>query len=179
MPYIGDIRGSDKEERKMKSEFRNEPLTDFKDVRNEREYDDALRHVTSELGKEYAIVIGGERISTNRQAESVNPAAKDQIVGTVSQADTVLAEKAIQTATTAFEAWKSVHPDERARYLYKCAALMRRRKHEFSAWLTYEAGKTREEADADTAEAIRRGDRRFGFRIFRPEVLGLLAGNRT
>lgn len=32
--------------------------------------------------------------------------------------------------------------------------MLRRRKHEFSAWMTFEAGKTRAEADADTAEAI-------------------------
>jgi 1-pyrroline-5-carboxylate dehydrogenase len=36
----------------------------------------------------------------------------------------------------------------------KAAALMRERKHEFSATMTFEVGKTWPEADADTAEAI-------------------------
>ncbi len=31
---------------------------------------------------------------------------------------------------------------------------MRERKHEFSAWMVYEVGKSWVEADADTAEAI-------------------------
>ena len=31
---------------------------------------------------------------------------------------------------------------------------MRKRKHEFSAWMVYEVGKSWVEADADTAEAI-------------------------
>ncbi|NJL93924.1 MAG: L-glutamate gamma-semialdehyde dehydrogenase [Anaerolineae bacterium] len=44
--------------------------------------------------------------------------------------------------------------EERARYLLRAAAAMRRRKHEFSAWMVFEVGKSWAEADADTAEAI-------------------------
>ena len=43
---------------------------------------------------------------------------------------------------------------KRADYLFKAAKLMRQRKHEFSAVMIYEVGKTWPEADADTAEAI-------------------------
>lgn len=45
-------------------------------------------------------------------------------------------------------------PEIRADVLFKAAAIIRRRKHEFSALLTKEAGKPWNEADADTAEAI-------------------------
>ncbi len=45
-------------------------------------------------------------------------------------------------------------PGQRARYLYKTAALLRQRKYEFSAWMVLESGKSWQEADADTAEAI-------------------------
>jgi 1-pyrroline-5-carboxylate dehydrogenase len=38
--------------------------------------------------------------------------------------------------------------------LLRAAALIRKRKFEFDAWLVYEAGKTRPEADADVSEAI-------------------------
>lgn len=134
--------------------FRNEPLTDFSEESNNREYDAALRRVEAELGAEYPLVIGAERIVTDHRIRSLNPASVSQLVGSVSQADVPLAEKAIQTAARSFETWKTTDPRERARYLYKTAALLRRRKHEFSAWLTFEAGKTRQEADADTAEAI-------------------------
>lgn len=75
-------------------------------------------------------------------------------MGVVSQADQALAEKAIQTAASTFETWKKVPAQARSRYLYKAAAILRRRKHEFSAWLVKEAGKSWPEADADTAEAI-------------------------
>ena len=42
----------------------------------------------------------------------------------------------------------------RADILFRAAAIIRRRKHEFSAILVKEAGKPWNEADADTAEAI-------------------------
>lgn len=138
----------------MRTPFHNEPFTDFKQAHHNAAYDAALQQVLAELGRDYPLIIGGERVTTERTAQSVNPANVSQTIGTVSQADIALAEKAIQAAARTFETWKRVDPCERARYLYKTAALMRRRKHEFSAWLTLEAGKTREEADADTAEAI-------------------------
>jgi 1-pyrroline-5-carboxylate dehydrogenase len=47
-----------------------------------------------------------------------------------------------------------VKPEIRADVLFKASAIIRRRKHEFSALLTKEAGKPWNEADADTAEAI-------------------------
>ncbi|WP_152395590.1 L-glutamate gamma-semialdehyde dehydrogenase [Paenibacillus guangzhouensis] len=138
----------------MRVEFKNEVFTNFKDEQNNLAYDKALQQVEGELGRSYDLVIEGRRIATDRKVTSINPASTEQVIGIVSQADTALAEEAIQTAARVFESWKKTDPHERARYLYKAAALMRRRKHEFSAWLTFESGKTRAEADADTAEAI-------------------------
>ncbi|WP_232426332.1 aldehyde dehydrogenase family protein, partial [Cytobacillus praedii] len=63
-------------------------------------------------------------------------------------------KKAMQAAVEAFKTWKKVKAETRADVLFKAAAIIRRRKHEFSALLTKEAGKPWNEADADTAEAI-------------------------
>merc|ERR1711974_112571 len=60
----------------------------------------------------------------------------------------------MQEADAAFKTWKKVKPEVRADVLFRAAAIIRRRKHEFSALLTKEAGKPWNEADADTAEAI-------------------------
>ncbi|MBM6382914.1 MAG: L-glutamate gamma-semialdehyde dehydrogenase [Paenibacillus sp.] len=138
----------------MNIPFVNEPFTSFAVPANKEAFESALRKVESELGQEYSMIIGGQKITSSRTLTSVNPAAKDQVIGTIFQADQELAERAIQTAAEAFRTWKHTDPNERARYLYKAAALMRLRKHEFSAWMVYEAGKTWPEADADTAEAI-------------------------
>lgn len=138
----------------MRTEFRNEPFVNFKDERNHAEYDRVLEQTEADLGKAYPLIIGGERIMTQNKAASINPANKAQVVGIVSQANVQYAEQAIQAAAAAFETWKRTDPNERARYLFRAAAILRRRRHEFSALMTFEAGKTRVEADVETAEAI-------------------------
>ncbi|RFB28844.1 L-glutamate gamma-semialdehyde dehydrogenase [Brevibacillus sp. VP] len=138
----------------MQVEFKNEPFVNFNLPENKQAFQAALDKVESELGREYDLIIGEERIKTEKKSRSMNPSQKDECIGIVSQADQALAEKAIQVAASTFETWKRVAPTARSRYLYKAAAILRRRKHEFSAWLVKESGKSWPEADADTAEAI-------------------------
>ncbi|PTM56498.1 L-glutamate gamma-semialdehyde dehydrogenase [Desmospora activa] len=134
--------------------FKNEPFTNFSQEENRTAFKQALKKVESQLGRDYPLIIGGEEVYTDDKITSINPSNVDEVIGTVSKADQDLAERAIQTAAEAFKQWKAVSPHARARILYKAAAILRRRKHEFSAWLVYEAGKSWPEADADTAEAI-------------------------
>ncbi|SDY15040.1 L-glutamate gamma-semialdehyde dehydrogenase [Thermoactinomyces sp. DSM 45892] len=138
----------------MLQEYRNEPFTDFSKEENYTAFQAALDKVQSELGREYKIIIGDERIQTDRTMKSLNPSNLDQVVGVAYEANVDLAEKAMQVALSTFETWKKYSPAARARILFKTSAIMRRRKHEFSAWMVLEAGKSWAEADADTAEAI-------------------------
>ncbi|MBD8037836.1 L-glutamate gamma-semialdehyde dehydrogenase [Solibacillus sp. A46] len=135
-------------------EYKHEPFTDFSVEENKQAYLDALKKVESQLGADYPLIIGGERITTEDKIVSYNPAKKTEVIGSVSKASKELAEKAMQEADQAFKCWKKVKPEIRADVLFKAATIIRRRKHEFSAWLTKEAGKPWNEADADTAEAI-------------------------
>lgn len=135
-------------------EFRNEPLTDFTNEDNRKSFEQALNKVKSNLGKEYSLIIGGKKIQTDKKITSINPSNVDEVIGTIYQADVELAEKAMQTAATTFETWKAFSAEARARILLRAAAILRRKKHEFSAWMVLEAGKSWPEADADTAEAI-------------------------
>lgn len=134
--------------------YQPEPFTDFSIEKNRRDFEAALEKVRRELGKEYTIEVNGEAISTSRTLNSINPSNVNEVIGTIHQADEAIAEKAIQSAAATFETWKRVSPSARARVLFKCAAILRRKKHEFSAWLVLEAGKSWPEADGDTAEAI-------------------------
>lgn len=138
----------------MRGPFKNEPFTDFSRSDEIAAFQMALKKVELELGGDYALIVGGERIDTAVKRKSINPSSHVQTLGSVAQADTSLANRAIVAAAAAFDSWKRVAPASRARLLYKAASLLRRRKHEFSAWLVYESGKTWIEADADTAEAI-------------------------
>jgi 1-pyrroline-5-carboxylate dehydrogenase len=138
----------------MLSEFKNEPLTDFSDPGNRSAMEAALATVKEELGREHPLVINGEHITGLKTFDSTNPAYKDQVVGKFQKGTREHVEKAIDAAWNAFATWKSQPVDVRAGLLVRAAKLLRERKHEFSATMIYEVGKTWPEADADTAEAI-------------------------
>ncbi|MGG3007508.1 L-glutamate gamma-semialdehyde dehydrogenase [Geobacillus stearothermophilus] len=138
----------------MVQPYRHEPLTDFTVEANREAFLAALKKVESELGRDYPLVIGGERVMTEDKITSINPANKVEVIGRVAKATKELAERAMKTADEAFRTWSRTSPEARADILFRAAAIVRRRKHEFSAWLVKEAGKPWREADADTAEAI-------------------------
>ena len=137
-------------------EFKNEPFTDFSKPENADAMRAALERVQGQLGTEFPIIIGGERITLDSKFSSLNPANKTEVVGVFSEGDKDigLVEKAIAAATEAFKTWRTVEPETRAEYLFKIASLMRSRKHELSAWMIHEVSKTWAEADGDVAEAI-------------------------
>lgn len=138
----------------MPTEFLNEPLSDFSKKENAQAMRNALGKVKSELGHEYPLVIGGERIKTEEKFESLNPANRTQVVGRFQKATKELATRAVEEAYETFQTWKKTPAEKRAALAFRAAALLRERKHEMSAWMIYEVGKTWAEADGDTAEAI-------------------------
>jgi 1-pyrroline-5-carboxylate dehydrogenase len=138
----------------MPTDFRNEPLTDFNKEENATAMRAALNKVQSELGKEYPLVISGERITTGSKLDSINPANRAQVVGRFHKATKELATRAVESAYEAFQTWKNTNPVERAELLFRVASILRKRKHEMSAWMIHEVAKTWAEADGDTAEAI-------------------------
>src|SRR5678809_396343 len=138
----------------MASEFRNEPFTDFTKEEHAQAMREAIKKVQSQLGREYPLVIGGERIATGSFLDSINPANRTQVVGRFNKATKELAARAVEEAAKAFETWKNTPASDRAALLVRAAGIMRERKHELSAWMIYEVAKTWAEADGDTAEAI-------------------------
>ena len=134
--------------------YKTEPLTNFNKTENLDKYAEALQLVEGYLGKTYPLIINGKRIESGHLYTSLNPANHNVVIGKIHQASIEHAELAMESALQAFETWKKVKPSMRADVLFKAAAIIRRRKFEFSALMTKEAGKPWPEADADTAEAI-------------------------
>lgn len=134
--------------------FANEPFTDFSQPAHRDAMKASLQRIKQQLGRKIPLHIGSDTIFTDDVITSINPGQTDQTIGLVSKANQQLAEQAMQTALETFEQWKKVPASERADYLFKAAALMRQRKHDFSAMMIMESGKNYAEADADTAEAI-------------------------
>ncbi|WP_163970959.1 L-glutamate gamma-semialdehyde dehydrogenase [Oceanobacillus halotolerans] len=138
----------------MVVEYKHEPFTDFSVEENKNALLEALKQVESNLGKEYPLIIGGEKVTTEDKIVSVNPANKDEVIGYVSKANKELAEKAMKVADENFEWWRKSDPKFRADILFRAASIVRRRKFEFTAHLIKEGGKPWKEADADVAEGI-------------------------
>lgn len=138
----------------LQIEFRNEPLTDFSKPENKVAMQAALEKVKGEFGREYPLVIGGQRITGLKTFDSVNPSHKNQVLGKFQKGTRAHVEQALDAAWKAFEDWKRQPVEVRANVLFTAGKLLRERKHEFSATMIYEVGKTWAEGDADTAEAI-------------------------
>ncbi|HOP08639.1 MAG TPA: L-glutamate gamma-semialdehyde dehydrogenase [Candidatus Methanofastidiosa archaeon] len=134
--------------------YTNEPLTDFSKDENKEAMFKALDTVYGSFGEEYKIVIGGERIETGAFIESRNPASPNEVVGRVCMADKELSNHAVEVAHDAFDKWSRTHARTRVKHMLKAASMLRRKKHEFSATMIFEVGKSWAEADADIAEAI-------------------------
>jgi 1-pyrroline-5-carboxylate dehydrogenase len=135
-------------------EFKNEAFTDFSAAANATAMTAAIAKVKAQFGREYPLIIGGEKVTTGEWITSTNPSKPAEVLGKFAKAGKEQADLAMTKALAAFETWKKVSPADRAEYLFKAAEVMRKKKHELSAWMILEIGKSWIEADADVAEAI-------------------------
>ncbi len=135
--------------------YKTEPYSDFSQESVQSAYRQALEEVRTQLGQDYPLIIGGEKVTpTHGFLESVNPCNTQQVVGRSAKAKRKEVERAMTAAWDAYGSWSRLTMSERARTLVKLAAVMRRRKFELAAWETFEASKNYAEAEADVAEAI-------------------------
>ena len=62
-------------------EFRNEPYSDFSQSGTRRRMEAAMEKVRSQLGREYDLLIGGERMRTDAKLVSLNPSRPLKLSG--------------------------------------------------------------------------------------------------
>lgn len=134
--------------------FKNEKYTDFSKADARRKQQLAIENLEANLGQEYPIIIGGEKIFVDNKFNSFNPSNPSQVVGVFQKGNADLANKAMEVALEKFEDWKFVPAKKRADYLFRAAKIMKKRRFELNATMILEVGKTWAEADGDTAEAI-------------------------
>ena len=134
--------------------FHNEPLADFTRQENIDAMSQALSNVKKQLGRSYPPIIDNKPVPTAEFIDSVNPSRITEVLGRCGKATIDNANQAVASATKAFDSWRETPVSERAAFLRRTAAGMRRRKFELSAWIVLETGKPWRESDADVAEAI-------------------------
>jgi RHH-type proline utilization regulon transcriptional repressor/proline dehydrogenase/delta 1-pyrroline-5-carboxylate dehydrogenase len=157
--------------------FENCALTDFSNPDAREQFDLALRHVQTRLPIEVPVVVthpptGKGRARHSGRAEStttttsagaqdrdavfhrVCPSDTRQIIARVHMASIEQAQEAAAAAEEAWPTWRDTPLHERARLLERLADVLSTRRMTLSALISFESGKPRKEADADTAEAI-------------------------
>src|SRR5438270_3785227 len=134
--------------------FTNEPYTDFTKTDKAGGVRAALAKVRSEFGKEYDLLIAGDRRRSQSKLESFNPSHPSELVGMHQKGSEQDARDAVGAAYAYFPKWAEKPIQERAERLFRAAETFRRRKYEFDAWLVFESGKSWAEAEADVSEAI-------------------------
>ncbi len=167
--------------------FRNNPSTDFTNPNHVKAMEVALAEAQREFGKEYPLVIHGEKVKTGQKMRSINPANPKEVVGVVQRASVTQADQALASAAQAFgedhadRGWRWEKPRTRVQFLLKAAEAMRRRRFEIMAFLVLEAGKNWYEADGDIAEAIDFCEfyAREALRLAASQPVGEIPGEKT
>jgi RHH-type proline utilization regulon transcriptional repressor/proline dehydrogenase/delta 1-pyrroline-5-carboxylate dehydrogenase len=134
--------------------FRNEPLFDWTFLEHRERFSKALKKTRKRFPHKVPLVIKGKKVATGEEIDSTNPNDPRQIVGIAASAGKNEAEQAIAAAKEAFVQWRDTDPRDRAKYLFRAAAEMRKRRYELAALQVYEVGKNWSEADAGVCEAI-------------------------
>jgi RHH-type proline utilization regulon transcriptional repressor/proline dehydrogenase/delta 1-pyrroline-5-carboxylate dehydrogenase len=134
--------------------YKNSSLVNFVYKDSQEKMRSALREVRNRFGEKHPLVIGGEKVWTDKLTPSVNPSAPKMVVGSVAEAGIPEAERAVKAARAAFEKWSHTPFEERAQLLERAAAIMERRRYELSALEVFEVGKPWAEADGDIREAM-------------------------
>ncbi len=162
------------------SDFSNEPYTDFSKPEAAKAMHDALEQVRDEFGKEYDLLIAGDRRRSADKLKSINPSKPSEIVGVHQKGSEQDARDAVEAAYSYFPAWGTTTIEQRADHLRRVAAIIRDRKYEFDAWLVVEAGKSWAEAEADVSEAIDFCEfyARQAMKLAKPDPLVQLSGER-
>jgi len=124
------------------SAFANEPVTDFSVPANRAAAEAALVRVRAELGRDHDLWIAGSAHKTGDLLTSLNPSKTSEVVGRHHKATPELATRAIEDAHAFFGEWSRVPTERRIELVVRAAALIRKRKLDFDAWLVVEAGKT-------------------------------------
>src|SRR5690348_3033464 len=160
--------------------FSNEPYTDFTKHENAERMRAALEKVRSEFGKEYELLIAGARRKSSSKLESFNPSRASELIGIHQKGSEQDSRDAVEAAYAYFPQWAEKPIQERAELLFRAAAIFRKRKYEFDAWLVFEAGKSWAEAEADVSEAIDFCEyyARHALKLATPEPVVQLSGER-
>lgn len=117
-------------------------------------FDESVKKVQDNLGKNYPIIINGKEIYSESTFEVRSSSDQRIVVGTFPLASEEQVQEAIDSAKKAFPVWSKTDYKERVKIFRYCADQMAGKKFELAAILSLENGKNRIESMGDVDEAI-------------------------
>ncbi|GAD60022.1 aldehyde dehydrogenase family protein [Brevundimonas sp. BAL450] len=99
--------------------------------------------------------INGEKVSTDRPSESLNPSDTRDVVARVPDGGDAEVNAAVDAARAAFGGWADASPEVRSDVLDKASNILMERREEVGRLLSREEGKTLAEGIGETARAAR------------------------
>jgi 1-pyrroline-5-carboxylate dehydrogenase len=118
------------------------------------QYEQAIRDVKSEFGRQYPIIIGSKKIKTKSKFTHLSPLDSRIALGYFPRSRPEDTRNAIKAARNSFKVWSKYDYKKRIEICRAAGDILSRRKFELAAWLSYENGKNRYEAMGDIDEAI-------------------------
>ncbi|MBQ0004639.1 MAG: L-glutamate gamma-semialdehyde dehydrogenase [Clostridiales bacterium] len=137
----------------MYNGFVNAIDVDFTIPENAAKIKAAFEQVDKEKGLVCPVVIGGEKIITEKKIASLDPATKE-VLGYTCSASAEMVDKAIVLANDVFKTWSKTSLDERIRCMRKLATLLDENRYYLDAWNCVESGKNWAEADGELCELL-------------------------
>lgn len=133
--------------------FKNAAELDFTVEENRKKMEEAFRQVHAEKGLVCPLLIGGEKIETEKKIASYSPATKE-VLGYACSCSRELADKAIKASAETFKSWSLIPVEERLRCLRRLAVLLDENRYIIDAWNVLESGKNWGEADGELCEQL-------------------------
>ncbi|MFN4296171.1 MAG: aldehyde dehydrogenase family protein [Brevundimonas sp.] len=99
--------------------------------------------------------INGEKVSTDRPSESLNPSDTRDVVARVPDGGDAEVNAAVDAARAAFGGWADASPEVRSDVLDKASNILMERREEVGRLLSREEGKTLPEGIGETVRAAR------------------------
>ena len=99
--------------------------------------------------------INGEKVSSDRPGESLNPSNTNEIVARVPRGAAAEVDAAVAAAKAAFPGWSDTSPEVRSDILDRASNILMDRREQVGRLLAREEGKTLQEAIGETARSAR------------------------
>lgn len=119
-----------------------------------KKFDNAVTELKNELGKDYPMIINGNKIFSDKVFQIISPSDDSAIIAKFPKATIEQTTEAIEAAKKAFTEWSTTNYQTRVKIFKKVADEFSNKKFKLAAIMSFENGKNRLESIGEIDETI-------------------------